>query len=437
MTPAMVTLLLFAVLILVLITGLPISFVLGGVATVFVLLLWGSKALMIISASAYGMLDNFVLVAAPLFIFMGMVLERSGIADSLYTMMYRWIGGLRGGLAVGTVIICTVFAAMTGISGAATVTMGVIALPSMLRHNYDKEIAVGCISAGGALGVLIPPSTLMILYGIFAQVSIGQLFAAGIFPGLVLSSLFITYIIIRCRIQPHLGPSVPLNEKATWEEKFVSLKGVILPIFLIILVLGTIFMGVTTPTEAAAMGALGSLVCAAIHRKLNWGTIKESSYQTLRVACMLVWIIIGGVCFTRVYTAIGAIDFMRETITALPVSPYLILVGMQFLLIFLGMLMDPGGIIMITTPVFVPIISTMGFDPVWFGALFIVNMEMGYLTPPFGFNLFYMKAIVPKSISMGDIYRSITPFVCLQLIGLVLLIVFPQIALWAPSMLFR
>jgi tripartite ATP-independent transporter DctM subunit len=432
-----ITIILFSALVVGLVTGLPLVYVLGGLAVFFTYFLLGPTSLMLISAGAFGVMNNFVLIAIPLFVFMGIVLQHSGIADAMYEMMYKWIGGIRGGLAMGTVIICTFFAAMSGISGAATVAMGVIALPAMLKHGYSPRIAVGSISAGGALGILIPPSVLMIVYGVFAGESIGALFAGGVLPGLILSLLFISYIGVRSHLNPALGPPVPKNERANWREKILSLRSVILPIFLIMLVLGVIFAGVTTPSEAAAIGALGALFSAALSKKLTWTVFRSSLMQSLNLSCMIVWIIIAGSCLTAIYTTLGAIDLIREVVAVLPFSRYVILIGIQILLLFLGMLLDPGGIIMICTPIFVPVIKTLGFDPVWFGVLFIINMEMGYLTPPFGFNLFYMKSIVPPSISMLDIYKSIFPFVLLQSIALVLVIIFPDIITWLPSILIK
>ncbi|MBI5439773.1 MAG: TRAP transporter large permease subunit [Deltaproteobacteria bacterium] len=429
------TALLFVGLVLLLATGAPLVHVMGGGAVLASLFLWGPQALLQISANAFGVMQNFILMAIPLFIFMGIILEQSGLAQALYEMMYRWFGGVRGGLAVGTVIICMIFAAMCGVSGAATVSMGSIALPSMLQRDYGKEISIGCITAGGALGVLIPPSVPFILYGLFSGESIGALFAAGVLPGIVLGSLFIGYILVRCFFQKELGPALPKDRRATWPEKFQSLRAVILPMLLIAVVLGSIFKGFATPTEAAGLGALGALLCAAASRTLTWKVVRDSSYRTMKLSAMIVWIIIGGTAFTSLYTAIGAVDFIRELIAALPVSRYIILFGMQFVLFILGMLLDPGGIIMICTPVFVPVIKSLGFDPIWFGALFIVNMEMAYLTPPFGFNLFYMKAIVPQHITMRDIIRSVVPFVGLQAACLLIVIALPQLALYLPHKL--
>ncbi len=429
------TLILFASLVAALLTGLPLAFVLGAIGVIFTYFMWGPFALMAVPANTLGVMQNFILSAIPLFIFMGLVLQKSGLANALYDTVHKWAGGLRGGLAMGTVVICMVFAAMTGTSGGATVSMGVLALPSMLERGYDKSIVIGSIAAGGALGILIPPSVLMIVYALFANESVGALFAAGVFPGLLLGGVFILYIAIRCFFQKDIGPAIPVAERPSWAEKFKALRSVILPIVLIFIVLGVIFFGVATPTEAAAIGALGAIVCAFISGSMNWKVLKESSYETLKLSCMVVWIIIGGSCFAALYTAIGAVDFIKEVVDALPVSKYVILFGIQVSFLVLGMLMDPGAIIMICTPVFVPLIKSLGFNPVWFGILFIMNMEMGYLTPPFGFNLFYMKAIVPPGVTMGDIYKAIIPFVLLQALCLLIIIIFPEIAMWLPKLL--
>ena len=432
MSIEMITVLLFGALILFLALGLPLAFVMGGVGVVGSYFLWGDKGLFLLVSQTYGAMGKFTLLAIPLFIFMAMILERAGVADDLYTLMHRWMGPLRGGLAIGTVIICTIFAAMSGISGAATVSMGVIALPAMLKRNYDKTIAMGCISGGGALGILIPPSVPMILYATLTGESIGGLFAGGVMPGLLLAALFILYIGIRCYFQPSLGPALPVEERVSWREKIISLKAVSLPVLIIVMVLGSIYAGVCTATEAAALGCLGSIFSAVVYRKLNWTLIKETCYRTAALTAMIIWILIGAYCFTSVYTGTGAHELMEHILLSIPGGKWAILITMQIIFLILGCILDPVGIIMICTPVFVPVIKALGFDPLWFGVLFIMNMEMGYLTPPFGFNLFYMKAIAPPGITMGDIYRSIVPFVILQGIGLIIVIVFPEIALWLP-----
>ena len=437
MSIELVTVLLFGALILFLALGLPLAFVLGGVGVVGSYLLWGDRGLYLITTQAYASMGKFTLLAIPLFIFMAMILERAGVADDLYTLMHRWMGPLPGGLAIGTVIICTIFAAMSGISGAATVSMGIIALPAMLSRGYDKTIAMGCISGGGALGILIPPSVPMILYATLTGVSIGGLFAGGIMPGLLLAALFILYIGVRCHFQPNLGPPLPVEDRVSWREKFISLRAVLLPIMIIIMVLGSIYAGVCTATEASALGCVGAIISAVVYRKLNWTLIKESCFRTAALTALIIWILIGAYGFTAVYTGTGAHVLMEHIMMSIPGGRWAILITMQIIFFILGCILDPVGIIMICTPVFVPVITALGFDPLWFGVLFIMNMEMGYLTPPFGFNLFYMKAIVPKGITMTDIYRSIVPFVILQGIGLIIVIIFPEIALWLPKLMVR
>ena len=437
MSIELITLLLFGALILFLALGLPLSFVLGGVGVVGCYFLWGSKGLFVAAAQAYGAMGKFTLLAIPLFILMAMVLERAGVADDLYTMMHRWMGPLRGGLAIGTVLICAIFAAMSGISATATVSMGLIALPAMIKRGYDKILAMGVISGGGALGILIPPSVPMILYATLTGESIGGLFAGGVFPGLLLALIFILYIGIRCFFQPRMGPALPREERATWQEKFVSLKAVALPVVIIVMVLGSIYAGVCTATEAAALGCLGAVISAGVYRKLNWALLKESCHRTASLTAMIIWILIGAYCFTSVYTGTGAHELMEHLLLSIPGGRYAILITIQMVFFILGCILDPAGIIMICTPVFVPVIKSLGFDPLWFGVLFIMNMEMGYLTPPFGFNLFYMKAIAPPGVTMTDIYRSIVPFVALQGVGLIIVIIFPEIALWLPKQMTR
>ena len=434
MNIALITILLFGLLLLLLALGFPLAFCFGSVAVIFITWQWGSEALFILATTAFSSWTSFILIAVPLFILMANFLERSGLADDLYDMMYKWAGSLRGGLAMGTVLICAIFAAMAGISGVATVTMGLIALPSMLRRNYDKIIAVGCISAGGTLGILIPPSIIMILYASLTGESVGKLFMGGVFPGIILAAIFIAYIGIRTFFQPHLGPPIPKEERATWKEKFQSLKAVILPIILIFLVLGVIYTGICTPTEASGIGALGALVVIIIKRRFTWQMFTDALRRTLNLTAMVMWILLGAKCFSHIYIAIGASEFVHSVITGFEVNRWIILIGMQVVFFILGCFMDPAGIIMICTPVFIPLIKKLGFDPVWFGVLFTINMEIGYITPPFGFNLFYMKSLAgPMGVSMGEIYRSIIPFTILAILGIVIIMLFPQLVLWLPS----
>ncbi|MEW5912393.1 MAG: TRAP transporter large permease subunit [Thermodesulfobacteriota bacterium] len=425
-------LLLLLILVLVLLgLGIPIGFALGGVSVAGVLLLMGPEGLYMLFATAYGEVTNYLLIAVPLYIFMANMLGVSDLADDLYQAVHSWFGRLRGGLAIGTVVICALFAAMAGISSVATVAMGLIALPSMLKRGYHKHLALGCISAGGALGILIPPSIIMIIYGSIAEVSIGQLFMGGVVPGILLTLIFVVYIGVRCLISPELGP--PDTERLSLVDKVKAVRGIVLPLLLIASVLGVIYFGVCTPTEAAAIGAAGALLCSLIYGKLTLRNLYQACMRTLRLNAMVLWIMIGAVAFSHLMSLAGLHTHTLNLISKVKAEPWVILAVMQLTFFILGMFLDPAGVIMITTPVFLPIVNQLGFDPVWFGVLFVINMEMAYLTPPFGFNLFIMKGVAPPDISMSDIYRSIIPYVALQALCLVLAIIFPKLILWLPQ----
>jgi tripartite ATP-independent transporter DctM subunit len=432
--PEWLTIILFGSLVVLLMAGLPLVFAIGGVATFFIILLWGPHALPILANRTYMAMDMFLLVAVPMFIFMGAMLQRCGIAEDMYELMYHWMAGLRGGLAAGTVMICTMFAAMVGISGAATTSMGLIALPSMLKRGYSKELAIGCISAGGSLGILIPPSVLMIILALTSRVSVGQMFIAGILPGLLLAGLFIAYILIRAYFQPHLAPAVPVTERLPRRERIRLLSALLLPIGLILSVMGSMFFGIATPSEASAVGALGAILSAAIKRSLNRESFTSALFITLRLSAMVLWIVFAASVFTSLYAVTGAASLVSTLIKDVG-DPWMVIVVMMIILFVLGMFFDPTGIVLLTAPIFFPIIISLGFDPLWFAIIFVINMELAYLTPPFGFNLFYMKAVTPPGITMMDIYKSQTPFVLLMIFGLILCLIFPQIILWLPSMM--
>jgi len=435
MSIELLSILFFGSLLVFLVLGLPLTFVLGGVSMIFIYFTWGPEAFYMVAAQTWGAMNKFTLVAVPLFIFMAMILERSGVAKGLYEMMYLWFGPVAGGLAIGTVVICAIFSAMCGISGAAVVSMGSIALPSMLQRKYDKELALGCINSGGGWGILIPPSVIMILYALISGESVGRLFAGGVFPGLLLLVLVSSYIGIRCYFQPHLGPALPRQERGDWKRKITALKAVILPIVIVIMVLGSIIGGVTTPTEAAAMGVLGAIISALVYRQFSWAMMKEAAMRTLRLTGMIMWILFGAYCFSAAYHGMGAHQMIVNMMQHIPGGPWGTIIFIQFIIFLLAMVMDPAGIMMITVPVFLPIIKAHGFDPLWFGILFVINMEIGYMTPPFGFNLFYLKGIVPPGITMGDIYRSVIPYTLVESLGLALVMIFPQIAVWLPNQL--
>jgi len=437
MDSATMSLLMIGFLIVGIATGLPIAWVLGGVAVGSTLLFVDANFLFALVKTTLGMMNNWVLVAVPLFILMAMVLDKSEIIADLFETAYKWSGGLRGGLAAGAVIVGTIFAACTGITAAAIVTLGLIALPIMLKHNYQKDIALGSILAGGTLGQLIPPSVMILLYGSVTQVSIGAMFAGGIASGVILSAMYVVYILTRSLINPSLCPALALEERVSWSEKFAAMKMLVLPILLITAVLGSIFSGAATPTEASAVGAFGAFVCAAVRRKLNWQVVKGSCINTLKLCGMVAWIVLAGIYFSTVFNAIGGAQLVRAALVMMPGGTMGALAVMLLVLFLLGMLVDVSAVVIIAGPIFGPIAAQLGFDPVWFGVLFMVLLQMGYISPPFGMSLFYLDSVAPRpTITMADIYRSSWAFLGIQVIALVLFIVFPQTILWLPNLFF-
>ena len=413
-----------------LLIGVPVGFALTGIAMLGTLLSWGFPGLYQVVSTTYGDATSFIFIAIPLFILMANFLERSGLADDLYEIIFLWSGNLKGGLAIGTVIICAIFGAMSGVSSVATVTMGLIALPAMFKRGYDKSMVLGSIMAGGALGILIPPSIIMIIYAGIANVSVGKLFMAGIVPGILLCVLFIAYIGIRCYLNPEMGPAV--SEKYSFKEKLASLKGIILPILLVIFVLGSIYKGIATPTEAAGIGAFGAFLCMVIYGRFSLLNLRSAMLNTVKLNAMVLWIIIGAACFTHYLAFIGIQDSVQEMMLGLNISRWWILIFIQFLFFLCGMILEPAAIITLLGPILIPIVQALEFDLLWFGVLFVINMTMGYLTPPFGFNLFILKGVAPPSVTMEHLYRSVIPFCILQVIGLAIVILFPEIALWLP-----
>ena len=433
MSVEILTMLFFGALLLFVMLGTPLAFALGGISVIFLYAEMGDLGFYLLASKMWETMQSPTLMAIPLFVFMAILLEKSGVANDLYDMMHEWWGGLRGGLAIGTVLICVIFAAMSGISGAAVVTMGTIALPKMLERGYDKKLALGAINAGGGWGILIPPSILMVLYSLLTEVSVGRLFAAGIGPGLLLFFLVSVYIGGRCWMQPELGPALPKEERANWGQKLRSLKAVILPILIVVIVLGAIFGGYATPTEAAAIGVFGAMVTTGVNRQLSWAVIRDASVATLKLTALIMWILFAAHAFSTAYTALGAQSLIQDMMNLVPGGRWGSLVFMLAVLFILGMVLDPVGIMLITLPVFLPVVQSYGFDPIWFGILFIIMMEVGYMTPPFGFNLFYLKGVAPPDVTMGDIYASVTPYVIVTLIGVLLIILIPEIATYLPK----
>ncbi|AFK55624.1 TRAP transporter large permease [Tistrella mobilis] len=423
----------FAGLVGLMLTGLPLAFVLGGLAILFTVLLWDPAALTITVLQIFDTMRSDSLMSIPLYVMMASVLQRSGIIESLYKAMELWFNRLPGGLAIGTVIICTIMAAMTGIVGAAVAAMGILALPSMLKRGYDQRLALGTICAGGTLGILIPPSVVTIVYAVTAQVSIGQMFIGGIIPGLLLAGLYVAYIIIRSLIDPSIAPRDP--SPVAWGARIRSLRALILPFLIIIGVLGSIYAGIATPTEAAAVGVAGAVISAAVERRLSLAMLSGAGMDTIKVTAMILWITMGAKAFVAIFTGTGGADFLLEFIRDLDANRWLVLAAMMGVLVFLGLFLDEIGIILLCVPVFLPVIQLLDFDPLWFGILFMVSAQTAYISPPFGYTLFYLKGTLPPDIGMGTVYRGIIPFVLLQLVGLGLCAAFPELVLWLPKLM--
>ncbi|MCW4149216.1 TRAP transporter large permease subunit [Halomonas sp. 18H] len=432
MSLEIITLLYFACLFGAMFLGLPVAFALGGTAVVFAAMV-EPRALLAIPSAFYSTPWNPVLVTVPLFLFMGSLIRYSGIADAAYDAVYKLIGHIPGGLAIGTVKVSTIFAAVTGITPPATITMGQIAYPSMMKYSYSRKIAIGSIGAGGALGALIPPSVPFIFYGLLANASIGKLFLAGLLPGLMLATFYAIYIGVRCKLQPEMGPALPADKKFSRREKAQSLLGIWPFILLILIVLGTIWGGIATPPEAAAFGATSALVINLFNGRLTRQVFKDSLSTTVKLTGMGLWILIGANIFLNIFNTLGSQELITNMVLAMPGGTTGILLLMMFIILLLGMVMDDWAIIMLCTPLFLPIIELLGVDKIWFGVLFIVNIQIAYLTPPFGFVLFWLKSILPGDVGWGDVYGSVGPFVLLQLLGLGLIFVFPEIATWLPQ----
>ncbi|MCK5163729.1 MAG: TRAP transporter large permease subunit [Desulfobacula sp.] len=412
------------------ILGVPVAFALGGITVLLTYILEGSTTLFIVATTTYKQITDPNLITIPLFLLMGNFLLHSGISDRMFKALGYWLSGIRGGLAIVSIGVCVALA-MCGGFGPGILTMGLIAVPAMLKQSYSKSLALGSVMAGGVLGEIIPPSIIMIIFAYIARISIGKLFLAGVIPGLITAFAYVLYVTIRCNAQPELAP--PIKENVTWKLRIVSLKDILLPALLIILVLGSIFFGIATPTEAAGVGATGAFLICIIVGKLSWKVMWESCRQTMSISGMVFWILIGATLFSVFYTSQGAQSLVTELISGSNINRWIILGVMQLILLVLGMFMDDYAVVTICAPIFVPIAIVLGFDPIWFSIVFILNMQVAYLTPPFGWALIMMKGVAPPDISTRDIWRSVPPFVIMQLIVLILIMIFPQLALWLPD----
>lgn len=437
MTATLLILIFVAVLILLLV-GHPLAFTLGAMAIFFGALFWGQQGdvFYMFAQSATRLMNQFVYVCGPLFVFMACLLERSGVAENLFGSLHLAMGGLRGGLAVAVILICTMLAASTGIIGASITIMGMLSLPAMLKSGYDRKLASGTVMAGGCLGTIIPPSIILIIYGAEAQLSIAKLYMGGVFSGLLLSGLYIAYILIRCYLDPQMGPAMPLEERSAvpaGKKARMVLVSIVPPIALIVAVLGSLFAGMATPTEAAAVGALGAAAVAALYRRLTWTVIKESCYSTIQVTAMVFWIILGASMFTSVFIGLGGGGAVKEIMLGLGLNRYVILGIMLLILLILGMFIDCYGILLMCIPIFGPIVQELGFDPIWFALLFTIMIQSSYLSPPFAYAIFFLKAVAPPEIKTADLWRAVMPWIGLQVVGLLLCIIFPGIITWLPG----
>lgn len=435
----LIAVLIFTSMMLMLLTGQRVFGAIGGVATVFALMLWGKGAAEMPFNASFALLNWYPLLTLPLFIYMGYMFSESGIASDLYKMFHVWMGPVNGGLAIGTMGLMVAVSAMNGLSVAGMAIGASIALPEMLKWKYDKVMVTGVIQAGSSLGIMVPPSVVLVLYGMIARQPVGQLWLAGVFPGLLLAALFIAYIYIRCKLQPNLGPSLTEEERAdiTWGQKLRLLRAGIIPLIIIFSMTGLFLLGITSLVECSAAGAAATTIAAIAKRRLTRKVLEDTLRNTLSVSCMFMWVILAALCFGAVFDGLGAVHAIKSLfIERWGLSPWGVLVMMQLSYILMGMFLDDTAMLIIVAPLYVPLVISLGFNPVWYGVLYTITCQIAYMTPPFGYNLFLMKAMAPPEVSLADIYRSIVPFVLVMMVGLILVIVFPQIAMWLPELYF-
>jgi tripartite ATP-independent transporter DctM subunit len=422
----------FGGLILLIMFGVSLSFAMGSIAVIAGFILYGTGSFMSIVAPVFDYMWMLLLAAVPLFVFIGVTLSSSKISEDMYEAFYLWSGRIRGGLAVGSCGFAAALSAMTGNCSASTVTAGLVGIPPMRNKGYHENIIFGTIGAAGTLGILIPPSISLIIIGMLIGESIGKLFAGGLAAGMVILFSFIAYILVRAYINPDLAPAP--SEKVDFATKLRALKSVALPVLIIGSVLGTIFFGIATPTEAAAVGAVAVVFAVILRGEFNWKFIKKVTYQTGQITGMVIWIMFGAGAFVSIYSSGGGLYFFQSLLTGLDLNPWVLFIGMQLFVLLLGMFLDPMGIILLCLPIFFPIVQGMGFDPIWFAILFNINLCIGYITPPFGYNLFYLKSLSPET-SMKTIYTSALPFILIMLTCEALMLIFPEIILFLPRIM--
>jgi tripartite ATP-independent transporter DctM subunit len=428
--PVLLTFLMFAGLIIGLLMGHPLAFVLGGLAVIFGYISWGPVAFLLFGNRIIGLLDNFILIAVPMFILMANLLMRSGVADKLFDSLRYIMGPLRGGVALAVVVVSTIFAACTGVVGASVVSMGLLAFPLMNKYGYDKKLSCGTICAGGTLGILIPPSIMLIVMAENSGLSVGRLFIGSIVPGLILSILYSIYILVLCWLRPELGPPLSIEERqrvSVGERLKMVCVSLLPPLFLIGGVLGSIFSGVATPTEASGVGALLALLLTIVYRRFSLEMLRDVTFSTAKTVSMVMLILVGATCFTGVFMGIGGGQVLSGFIIGMGLGKWGTFTAMLAIIIVLGAFIDWIGIVYITFPIFLPIAIGLGFDPIWFVVVVAVCLQTSFLSPPFGYALFYMKSIGGATLTTGDIYRSIVPFLILIIICIAVLMIFPQL----------
>ena len=433
-----IAILMFAAMLLMLLTGQRVFGAIGFVSAATALLLYGNGAIEMPFNAAFQLFNWYPLLTLPLFIYMGYILSETGIADDLYRMFHVWFGGLKGGLAVGTIGLMVVISAMNGLSVAGMAIGATIALPEMLRRGYDKVMITGVVQAGSSLGILVPPSVVLVLYGMIARQPVGKLWLAGALPGFMMAGMFIIYIVLRCKIQPHLGPTVSLEERnMPVGEKLKLLRAGIAPFLIFFFMTGLFIMGITSLVESSAVGATSATLVALAKRRLTKTVLEETVRKTLGISCMFMWIILAALCFGAVFDGIGAARAIESLfITKWNLTPWEVLIMMQLSYLFMGMFLDDTAMLVIVAPLYVPLVKILGFDLIWYGVLYTITCQIAYMTPPFGYNLFLMRAMAPPEISLMDIYRSIIPFVLVMILALIIVMTFPQIALWLPEYIY-
>ncbi len=440
MSYELIAALMFSTMMLMLLTGQRVFGAIGFVAVVAAFFLWGDRGGYDLGfAAAIKVMRWYPLLTLPMFIFMGYILSESRIADDLYRMFHVWMGGLSGGLAIGTIGLMVLISAMNGLSVAGMAIGATIALPELLRRNYDKLMVTGVIQAGSSLGILVPPSVVLVLYAMIARQPVGQLWLAGVIPGLMMATMFIIYIAIRCRINPALGPVMSEEERAevTWGEKMRLLGAGLLPLGIFAVMMVPFVNGWTSLVESSALGAIAAFLAAVLKRRMTWQVFETSIKQTLGITCMFMWIILAALAFGAVFDGLGAVKAIENLFTVqLGLNPWIILILMQLSFLLMGTFLDDTAMLVIVAPLYVPLVGALGFDLIWYGVLYTITCQIAYMTPPFGYNLFLMRAMAPPEVTIKDIYRSIIPFVCVMAVALGLVMAFPDIALWLPGIVY-